>query len=147
MGPAPLLTHEAHRVAVVHHHHGAVLLGEIADARQIGDIAVHGEDAVGDHELEPCVGGLSQFCFEVRQVRVGVTVTAGLAETDAVNDRGMVQGVADDGVLFAHQRFEDAAVGVEATGIKLRVFHAEKAAELGFQLLVEILGAADEAHR
>src|SRR5690606_6336115 len=41
---------EAGRVAVVDHDHGAVLVGEVANRGDAGDVAVHAEDAVGgDH--------------------------------------------------------------------------------------------------
>ena len=41
---AAVLADEADRVAVVDHHHGVVLLRQVADAGQIGDDAVHPED-------------------------------------------------------------------------------------------------------
>ena len=49
--------------------------------------------------------------------------------------------------MFGKQHFEKTAVGVEATRIKDGVFGAEKAGEFLFELLVECLGATDEAHR
>jgi hypothetical protein len=48
---------------------------------------------------------------------------------------------------FAQQRLEQAAVGVEAGGVEDRVLGAEEGGDLRFQLLVQVLGAADEAHR
>ena len=36
---------------VVDHHDGAVFFGDVAQAGQRADIAVHGEDAVGDQQL------------------------------------------------------------------------------------------------
>jgi hypothetical protein len=40
----------------------------------------------------------------------------------------------------------EAAVGVEAGGVEEGVLGAEEFRDLGLQLLVQILGAADEAH-
>ena len=51
----------AGRVAVVDQHHRAVALGERADLRQPGDIAVHREDAVGRDQLEPRAVGVGLF--------------------------------------------------------------------------------------
>ncbi|KAG1589101.1 hypothetical protein G6F46_014651 [Rhizopus delemar] len=59
----------------------------------------------------------------------------------------MVQRVGDDRVVLAQQRFEQATVGVEAGGIEDRVLLAEEVGALLLQLLVQILGATDEAHR
>ena len=43
-----------------------------------------------------------------------VAVALGLAQADAVDDRGVVQLVGDDRVVLAEQRLEQAAVGIEA---------------------------------
>src|SRR4029079_8855460 len=59
----------------------------------------------------------------------------------------MIELVTDDCVLFAQQRFEEAAVGIEAARIEDRVFGAEEAGKRVLQLLVHRLRAADEAHR
>ena len=57
----------------------------------------------------------------------------------------MIQFVGNDGVFRAEQRFEQAAVGVEAGGVKNRVFCAEEFGQCRLQLLVDVLCAADEA--
>ena len=58
----------------------------------------------------------------------------------------MVQGVGDDGVLLAQQAFEETAVGIEAGTEEDGVLGAEEGAEALLKLLVQGLGAADEAH-
>ena len=70
----------------------------------------------------------------------------GLAEADAVDDRGVVERVGDDRVLLAEQRLEEAAVGVEARPVEDGVVGAEEAGDGLLQALVEVLRAADEAH-
>ena len=57
----------------------------------------------------------------------------------------MVQLVGDDGVLGPQQGLEEAAVGVEAGGIEDGVLHAHELGDARLQLLVDVLGAADEA--
>ena len=123
---AAMSADEADRVAVVDHHHGVVLLGEVADAAEIGDDAVHREHAVGGDQPEARAGGLLQLGLEVGHVVVGVAEALGLAEPHAVDDRGVVERVGDDRVLLAEQRLEQAAIGVEAGGIEDRVLHAEE---------------------
>ena len=49
---AAILADEADGMAVVDHHHGVVFLGEVADALQVGDDAVHRKDAVGGDQPE-----------------------------------------------------------------------------------------------
>ena len=58
---AAVFADEADRVAVVDHHHGVVLLRQVADAGQIGDDAVHPEDAVGGDQAEAGVGASSSL--------------------------------------------------------------------------------------
>ncbi len=69
------------------------------------------------------------------------------AQADAVDDAGVIQGIADHRVLGAEDGLEQAAVGVEARGVEDRVLGAQERADAGLQFLVDGLGAADEADR
>ena len=132
-------------VALVDHHQGVVLLREVADLVHRGDVAVHGEDAVGDDDAEAAGLGLLELGLEVRHVGVGVTETLGLAKADAVDDGGVVQGVGDDGILGGQERLEHAAVGVEAGRIEDGVIGMEIVGDGFLEFLVDVLGTADEA--
>src|SRR3954469_6220309 len=68
-----------------------------------------------------------------------------LAEANAVDDRGVIEGVGDDGILLGKQRLEKAAVGVEAGGVEDGFLHSDKIAEPLFQFFMLILRATDEA--
>ena len=57
----------------------------------------------------------------------------------------MIQLVADHRVLVGQQRLEQPAVGVEAGRVQDRVVGAEEAGDAVLELLVHLLGAADEA--
>ena len=143
-----LVPHEAHGVAVVHHHQGVKLIGQIADPLEVGDVAVHGEHAVGSDELHLAAGGLGvlQAPAQVRHVVVLVAVALGLAQPHAVDDGRVVQLVGDHRVLGPQQGLEETAVGVEAGGVENGVVHAQKLRQLPLQLLVDGLGAADKPH-
>ena len=67
-----------------------------------------------------------QLRLEIGHVVVLVAKALRFAEPDAVDDARVVQFIADDRVLLAEQRLEQAAVGVEAGGVENRVFGAEK---------------------
>ena len=58
-----------------------------------------------------------------------IAVALGPAETDAVDDRGVVERVADDGVPLVEQGLEEAAVGVEARRVEDGVLGAEESGE------------------
>ncbi len=148
VGAAAGLAHEADGVTVVDHHEGVVALGEIADFAQWCDETVHRKHAIGDDEFEARLGGVGglELRFKVGEIAVFVAVALRFAEADAVDDRGVVEFVTDHGVLGGEERFEGAAVGIEAGRVEDRVLGAEKRAEAFFQLGVDFLRAADEAH-
>ena len=59
----------------------------------------------------------------------------------------MVERIADDGILGSEQRLEHSAVGIEARGIENGVVGVEIVADGALELFVNVLSAADEAHR
>ena len=138
---------EAGGVRVVDHHQGAVAVGQIADLREPGDRAVHGEHAVGRDQAHARVLRVLQRLLELVHVVVGVAQAPRLAQADAVDDAGVIQRVADDRVLLVEQRLEQAAVGVEARRVQDRVLRPEVGAQALLELAVHALRAADEAHR
>ena len=146
---AALLAEMSGRVAVVDQDERAVAVGERADLPELRDMAVHREDAVGRDQLEPrTVGlGLLQPVLELVHVGIGEAVASRLGQPDAVDDRGVVEAVGDDRVLFAHQRLEHAAVGVEAGGEHDRVVLAEVFRDRQLELAMQRLRPADEPNR
>ena len=76
-----------------------------------------------------------------------VTEPLRFAEPNAVDDAGVIQFVADHGVFCGRAGFEQAAVRIEARRVKNRVFRAEKFGQRGLEFLVDVLRAADKAHR
>mmetsp|Transcript_15771 Transcript_15771/g.61620 ORF Transcript_15771/g.61620 Transcript_15771/m.61620 type:complete len:316 (-) Transcript_15771:157-1104(-) len=140
---------EAARVALVRHQHGPVALAHFRDRVERRHVAVHREDAVRGHHLyaRAVRVRLLQLGLEVGEVHVLVAVALGLAEAHAVDDRRVVQLVRQDRVFRRQQGLEEACVGVEAAGIENAVLLAVEARHLSLQLLVDVLRAADEAHR
>ena len=138
--------HHAGRVALVHHDEGVVLLGQVTYLVHGGHVAVHREDAVGHDDAEALLLRGLQLALQVLHVGVGVAVALGLAQAHAVDDAGVVERVADDGVVGREQRLEHAAVGVEAGGVEDGVLRLEVIGDGLLELFVHVLRAADEAH-
>jgi hypothetical protein len=65
-GAAAVAAEHAGGVGVVDHHDGAVFFGELAQRGQRADVAVHGEDAVGDQQL------FAGFVFNAGELLFGV---------------------------------------------------------------------------
>jgi hypothetical protein len=127
----------------------AVLVAQGAHLGQLRDAPVHREHAVGEyqHRARATGAGFLQAAPQVIHVVVAVAPAARLAQADAVDDGGVVQLVADHRVGFVQQRLEQAAVGVEGGGIEHGVFGAHEGGDARLELLVQVLRAADEAHR
>ena len=134
-------------MAFVYHHESVVFLGQIAYLIYRRHIAVHGEYSVGDDDAEALLLCLLQASLQVLHVGVGIAVALCLAQPHAVDDRGVVQSVADDSILVGEQRFEHAAVGIEAGSIEDGVLGLEIVGDGSLELLVDVLRTADEAHR
>ena len=147
-GAAPVAAQHAGSMRIVDHHDGAVFFGEIAQRGQRADIAVHGEDAVGDQQL---LAGLvldaGQLLFGVRDVFVAEDENLRLREARAVDDRGVVQRVGDDEVVFAQHRRNRSRIGREAGLEDHAGLDVLEARDLLFQLHVDLHGAGDGAHR
>ena len=59
----------------------------------------------------------------------------------------MVQRIGNDRIVFAQERFEEAAIGIKARRIKDRIFKPQERGYARFQLFVFFLCAANEADR
>ena len=79
--------------------------------------------------------------------RMGIAKSFGFAQADAVNHARMIQGVADHGVSFIEQDFEEASVRIEAGTVEDGVVGAEKRADRALEFFVDVLRSANEAHR
>src|SRR5699024_3199150 len=102
---------------------------------------------VGRNQFDSGTGlvSLFQFGFQVLHVVVFVSESLCFAKTDAVDDRSMVELVADDSVVSGQDGLKQAAVCVEAGGVQDGVVGAQEAGDLLLELFVDILCAADEA--
>ena len=95
----------------------------------------------------PAESRLLQAVLELVHVGIREAVALGLAEPDAVDDRGVVETVGDDRVVFAEQRLEHAAIGVETGREHDCVRLAQVLGDRLFEFAMQRLRAADEAHR
>ena len=147
-GAAAVAAENAGGVGVVDHHDGAVFFCEVAQARERADVAVHGEDAIGDEQLfAGLVFHAGEFFFGVGDVLVFEDENLGARETRTVDDGGMVQSIRDDEIFLAQNRGDGAGVGGES-GLKDHAgFDVLEAGNLFLQLHVDLHGSGDGAHR
>ena len=136
--PAPRRAEHADAVRLVDHQPRAVALAELDDLGQRRDVALHREDAVDDDEDAAAVaGGALEHPLELVHAVVAEGAQLGAGEQAAVEDRGVVAGVADDGVARAEDRAEHAEVRLVAGGEDDRVLGAHPLGDLALELEVQ----------
>ena len=140
------LADEADSVRIIDHNHRVVLLGKVADRFEWGEVAVHREHAVGDDEATAGILRGNQLRLKVGHVAVLVAVAGGLGETNAVDDRGVVELVRNYGILGSKQHLKDAAIGIEARGEQDGRLHAQQGRKPVLEFHVLGLRAANEPH-
>ena len=133
-GAAPGLADEAHGVGVVDHDQRVVAFGEVADLVQRREVAVHGEDAVGDDDLAAGVRRLDAAAPRGRPCRGSRS-----GSRCALHSRmpSMIEAWLSSSEMTAssapNSDLEDAAVGVEAGGVQDGVLGAEELRHAGLR--------------
>ena len=142
---ATLLSEDAQAVGLVHHDdHVVILVLELHNLRQLGQVSFHGEDAVHHDELDGVLGAAAQAALQVLHVVVPVVQALGEAEPAAVHDGGVVTVVADDEIVLGEELGNDAAVHGEAGGEHQGFVFAHKGGQFFFQLNVEVQRSVEE---
>ena len=70
-----------------------------------------------------------------------------LAQAHPIDDGRMVEGIADDGIVFIQQGFKQAGIGIKTRAIQNGILGTEKFGNRSLQLLMQVLRAADKANR
>lgn len=139
------LADNAEAVGVVHHDACAVFLRQRADLRQVGNIAAHGEHAIGHDEAAGGVGHLLQLLFQVRHVVMLVAEHLAVGELAAVVEAGVVLAVHDDVVMQTDDRADDAEVRLKARREGHDGILAQELRQLVLQLQMELQRPVEKA--
>lgn len=141
---ASLGPEDAYAVGLVDHHGGVVLLCQLHYLVDMRHVAFHGEDGVGDDELDGVGLAALELLLEAVHVVVAVLEVVGEAEAAAFDDGGVVLLVEDDVVLSAGEGGDNAEVDAEAGGVDHGVFLAHVLGQARLELLVNLEGAVEE---
>ena len=90
MCAAPGFAKKSGGVRVIDHGERVVFFSEFADPFQVRDRSIHRETAIGCDKFETRAACFAQFRFEIGHVVVLVTKALRFAETDAVDDAGVI---------------------------------------------------------
>ena len=132
---------------IIHHNQCIVALGQIADPFERSERAIHGKDAIGDNQACSSAFCFMQFCLKIVQVPIGVAQSLGLAQANAIDDRGVIERIGEHRVFFRQQGFKKPPIRIETRGVENCVIHAEKCRQFLLQRSMYLVRAADEAHR
>ncbi len=115
---------------------------------QRADVAIHGEDAVGDQQL--AAGDAVEFgedLFGGGEVFVREDVDLGAREAAAIDDAGVIQFVGDDVIFGSENRRDGSGIGGES-GLKHDAgFDVLERGDAFLELHVQRHGAGNGAHR
>ena len=131
-------------MGVVHHDPCPVLFGQGADLRQFGDVAAHGEHAVGDDQGAVLFRHPLQALLQLLHVAVAIAQHLAVAHLAPGIDGGVVLPVADDVVMPVHQGADDAHVGLIPRAEGDDAGLAQELSQLRLQLQVHLQSAVEE---
>ena len=113
---AAALADDAEAMRIVNHDARTVFLRQRADLGQIGNIAAHGEYAVGHDQAACRFRHLLQLLFKVRHVVVLVAQHLAIGQLAAVVEAGVIFSIHDNIIMQADDGADNAEIGLEARG-------------------------------
>jgi hypothetical protein len=129
---------------LVHHHPAIVAPGQPQHLLERSDVAVHGEDAVGDNQGATTLR-LAQAPGQVLDVGVAVDEGLGAREAATVDDAGVVELIGEHHLAAPGQRRDRARVRQVARAEQERGVVALEGGQAFFQPAVELHVARDQA--
>ncbi len=129
-------------MGIVDHHPGAMSLRLGAERRQVGEVAVHAEHAIGDHQ--GVAAGLFQPLGEAARVVMQITREARAAEQPGIEQGGVIEAIFQHRIALPDQRGHRRQIGHVAGGEQQRT---RPAGELGKRLLQLVMRRAVTDHQ
>ena len=100
MGSATSLAHEANGVAVVDHDEGAISVGEVANATQGSDEAIHGKNAIRYNYSETLRLRFNESRLQIGHIVIVVSIANRFTQTNTINNRSMIQTIRNNTIVF-----------------------------------------------
>lgn len=137
----------AHRMHLVEVGEGVVALGDRDDLGDWGNVAVHRVDRLEHHDLRLALRVAGEDLLQMGDVVVAEDFALVWRGANAVDDRGVVQFIADHHAVgdAPQQTLEGGVVGAEAGGEDQRRFLAVPVGQARLQAGIQLVRAADIA--
>lgn len=143
-GAAAFTAENAETVGLVDHKGGVVFVADVDHLVDMGHVAFHGENTVGDDELGSLEGCFLQHALKVGHVVMFVFLGVGVGNEFAFHDGGMDALVVEEVVAAGDDVGDDAAVGEEAGGEEHDVVLAKEFSQFVLQLDMDVEGTVEE---
>ncbi|MNL21794.1 hypothetical protein D3C87_1431000 [compost metagenome] len=141
---ATLGTQRTETVGVVDHQPSAFGFGFPSQRRQVGEVAVHAEHTISDHQ--GIAGGFFKTFGQTRGVVVQVATEARTGQQPCIQQRGVIEPVFKHRVALPHQRGDGTEVG-HVTGGEQQCARASGEIGQGFFQCMMRAGMADNQMR
>jgi hypothetical protein len=147
---APALPQNAGCMRVIHHEYGLVPAAQLDQIRQLGDRSFHGEDPIGHDHLDAPVSCRGELRIEIGKVAVLVytrlALGDGLGQADTIDNRGVIELIADDQIMLGEQSPGHSLIGIPCTHEAECRRGAHKPSTRGFECAMDRECTADEAN-
>ena len=134
-------------VALINEGEGSISLGELVDLIEGSDITIHGKNSISDDHSQATVLRILKHLLENLHIHVLVAESARLAESDTINDGGMIELIRNDRIFCRQTSFEKPGIRVESGRVQDRIVEFVERSDFTFELLMDVLRTADEPHR
>ena len=144
--PRPRAREHADGMGLVDHQEGLVLLLDLDELRQVGDVAIHAVDAFdGDQHAAVFAPQIRQQLVDGPPIIVRERSPTGTGQNAALNDAVMRQGVMQNQIARAEQVADRGFVGRMAADVDDGIFRADEVGNCSFQFTMHGLLARHQA--
>ena len=136
--PGAASAQHAKTVGVINQDVGLILLGQTDQLRQLDNVAIHGEDPVGDNEFAGIIRAVGQLLLQNTQILVWIATHRSVGQTGTVNQTRVVELIEVQIVAAADQAGHHAQIGLVAGAEDQGGFFIEEAGQAILDLFVQV---------
>ena len=109
-----LLTKDTNTVGFVNHNRAVVLMLQLNNLRQFGQVALHREYAIDNNQLDSLVRQLLQHALQISHIVVLIVQLTSKRQTATVHNTCVITIVADDIVVLTNNHCQNALIDRES---------------------------------
>ena len=131
-------------MSLVHHDGAVILVLQLDNLWQVGQVALHREDAIDNDQLDSLMRQGLEYALKVLHIIVLIVQLGCKRKTAAVYDTGVVAVIADDIVIAAYHTSQHALVDRETCREAQGLILVHELGQLLLELYVKVEGSIEE---